>query len=297
MRLPGDVSSTSQLWDLLIEGRSTHGGTPSSRYNSSSFYHPNPEQPGGINSEGGYFINEDPRLFDNGFFGINNMEAKYMDPQQRKLLEVVFESFENAGVSLDDISDSKTGCYVANFTFDYYLMQSKDAEAFHRYSATGMGNTILANRVSHVFNMKGPSLVLDTACSSSIYSLHVACAALRSGECDAAVVAGANLIQSPESHQSSVKAGILSGTSTCHTFDSSADGYGRAEGVGALYIKKLSRAIQDGDPIRCVIRGSAVNRSVSMVMTVRNDRNNRLTFPVMAKRWASRFQVLMDKNQ
>ena len=103
------------------------------------------------------------------------------------------------------------------------------------------------------------SLVLDTACSSSLYCLHVACAALENYECDAAIVAGANLIQSAEQHIATMKAGVLSATSTCHTFDTSADGYGRADGVGALYVKRLRDAISDGDPIRSVIRGTAVN--------------------------------------
>lgn len=200
-------------------------------------------------------------MFDNSFFGINNLEAKYMDPQQRKLLEVVFECFESAGAPLHELSGANVGCYVANFTNDFPIMQNKDAENFHRYSATGLGPTILANRISHVFNLQGPSYVLDTACSSSLYALHSACAALDAGECESAVVAGANLVQSPEAHLGAVKAGILSGTSTCHSFDASADGYGRAEGVGALYLKKLSDAIRDNDPIRSVIRGTAVNRS------------------------------------
>ena len=103
------------------------------------------------------------------------------------------------------------------------------------------------------------SLVIDTACSSSLYCLHVACAALKNKECDGAIVAGANLIQTPEQHLATMKAGVLSPTSTCHTFDASADGYGRADGIGALYVKKLSAAIRDGDPIRSIIRGSAIN--------------------------------------
>ena len=215
-----------------------------------------------MNATGGYFIDEDIRLFENSFFDINNMEAKYIDPQQRKLLEVVYECFESASAPLHKLSGANIGCYVANFTTDYQLIQSKDPEYFHRYSATGMGLSILANRISHVFNLTGPSLVLDTACSSSLYCLHTACAALNAEECDAAIVAGANLIQSPELHLAAVKAGILSGTSTCHTFDACADGYGRAEGVGALLLKRLSDAIRDKDPIRSVIRGTAVNRSV-----------------------------------
>lgn len=101
--------------------------------------------------------------------------------------------------------------------------------------------------------------MLDTACSSSLYCLHVACTALENRECDAAVVAGANLIQSPEQHLGTMKAGVLSSTSTCHTFSDEADGYGRADGIGSLFIKRLSDAIRDNDPVRAVIRGTAIN--------------------------------------
>lgn len=183
-----------------------------------------------------------------------------MDPQQRKLLEVVHECFENAGIPLDKLSGANVGCYVANFTSDFQQLQVKDPESFHRYSATGMGLTILANRLSHVFDLRGPSMVLDTACSSSLYSLHIACTALITGECDGAIIAGANLIQSPEVHMATVKTGVISGTSQCHTFDASADGYGRGEGVGAIYLKRLSDALRDGDTVRSVIRGTAANR-------------------------------------
>ncbi|ERF76568.1 hypothetical protein EPUS_05841 [Endocarpon pusillum Z07020] len=185
LRLPGSSTDTSKLWDLLLAGKSGHCDTPPSRFNADALYHPDADRPGSINSMGGYFLTEDPRLFDNTFFGINNVEAKYMDLQQRKLLELDFESFENIGVSLQDL-------FGAN-------------------------------------------------------------------ECDSAIVAASNLIQSPDVRLGAGKAGILSPTSTCHTFDSSADGYGRAEGVGALYLKKLSKALAEGDPIRSIIRGIAVN--------------------------------------
>ncbi|RAK98996.1 type I polyketide synthase [Aspergillus ibericus CBS 121593] len=187
------------------------------------------------------------------------MEAKYMDPQQRKLLEVVFECFESAGLLLENLSGANIGCYVGNFTVDFQLMQLRDAEYMHRYTATGMGTSILGNRISHVFNLKGPSLVLDTACSSSLYCLHIACMALQAGECDGAIVAGANLIQTPEQHLATMKAGVLSPNSTCRPFSDAADGYGRADGVGALYVKRLGDALRDGDPIRSIIRASAIN--------------------------------------
>ena len=218
-RLPGNVDSPSSLWKLLEEERSGQCDVPESRFNIDAFYEPgSSEVPGGMNMKGGYFIKEDIREFDNEFFGILNAEATYMDPQQRKLLEVVFESFESAGISLDQVSGSDTGCYVCNFSSDYIVMQTKDPEYMDRYSATGMGATILGNRISHTFNMLGPSQVIDTACSSSLYCLNSACAALESRDCNAAVVAGANLIQSIEQHLGMMKAGVLSPTSTCHTF-------------------------------------------------------------------------------
>lgn len=218
-RLPGDVDSPSALWRFLEDENSGQCDVPESRFNINAFYEPGgAEMPGGMNMKGGYFIKEDIRYFDNEFFGIPNAEATYMDPQQRKLLEVVFESFEAAGVSLNQVSGSDTGCFVCNFSNDYIVMQTKDPEYMSRYSATGMGATILGNRVSHTFNMLGPSQVIDTACSSSLYCLNAACAALESRDCNAAVVAGANLIQSIEQHLGMMKAGVLSPTSTCHTF-------------------------------------------------------------------------------
>ncbi|KAI9690135.1 MAG: Type I Iterative PKS [Bathelium mastoideum] len=258
-RLPGGVHSPSSLWDLLIEGRSGHGPLPPSRYNAKGFYDAKPDMSDSISAPSGYFLNTDSRLFDNNFFGINNLEAKYMDPQQRQLLEVVYESFENAGITLDKLSSANVGCYVANFLADYQLAQSKGPELFHRYSATGMGITLLSNRISHAFNLKGPSVTLDTACSASLYALHMACAALARRECDAAIVAGANLIHSPESNIAISKTGFTSPDGICHTFDEKASGYGRAEGVGALFLKRLDDAIKDGDPIRSVVRGTAVN--------------------------------------
>ena len=113
-----------------------------------------------MNTIGGYFIDDDIQLFDNDFFGINKIEASYMDPQQRKLLEVVYECLESSGISLEKVSGTNVGCYVGNFTYDFSIMQNRDSENLHRYSATGMGATILANRISHVFNLEGPRYVV-----------------------------------------------------------------------------------------------------------------------------------------
>ncbi|ERF74608.1 hypothetical protein EPUS_00738 [Endocarpon pusillum Z07020] len=259
-RLPGEVKSAANLWDLLISKKSSHSRVPAERWNIDAFYHPNDnEKIGTMSMDSGYFIHEDLRKFENSFFGINNIEATFMDPQQRKLLEVVYECLESAGVPLDQVNGANIGTYVGSFTLDYWMMQTREPDYLHRYHATGMGTTILANRISHALNLRGPSFTLDTGCSASLYALHQACTALDAGECNAAIVAASDLLQSPEQQLGTMKAGVLSPTGTCHTFDETADGYGRADGLGALYIKKSSKAIADGDPIRSIIRGTAVN--------------------------------------
>nr|ART35008.1 polyketide synthase [Fusarium bulbicola] len=261
-RLPGDVGSPSDFWKLMMEKRS--GQTPkvpASRFNIDAHFHPNNDRPGSFGVLGGYFINETLQEFDPGFFGITPVEATWMDPQQRKLLEVVYESFESAGLTLDQLSGSDTACFMATFTADFQQMSFKEPSFRHSLAATGVDPGLLSNRVSHVFNLRGPSIVVNTACSSSVYALHNACNALRTRECSAAVVGGSNLILTVDQHMNTAKLGVLSPTSTCHTFNSYANGYGRAEGVGAIYLKRLSDAVRDGDPIRGVIRSSATNNN------------------------------------
>ncbi|KAI1817433.1 polyketide synthase [Poronia punctata] len=259
--LPGDIHSPSELWNFLVEQRSAQGPVPPERYNIDGFYNAQGNRSGTTNVPGGYFLKEDVRQFDNAFFGINNLEATYMDPQQRKLLEVVYECLASSGTTMENVAGSMTGVYVANFSVDYQPIQTRDPDYLHRYVATGSGATIMSNRISHVFNLHGPSFTIDTACSSSIYALHQALNALKTNDCDSVIVASSNLILSPELHIAAAKSGVLSPTATCHSFDASADGYGRAEGVNAIYVKRLSAAIRDGNPIRAIIRGSAVNAS------------------------------------
>ena len=156
-RLPGEIKSASNLWELLMENRSGHSDIPASRWNIEAFYHPNgAEKIGTMNMKSGYFIHEDLRKFENSFFGINNIEATFMDPQQRKLLEVVYECLENAGVPLEQISNTNIGTFVGSFTLDYWMMQTREPDYLHRYHATGMGTTILSNRISHALNLLGP---------------------------------------------------------------------------------------------------------------------------------------------
>lgn len=246
------------MWDFLQAKQDAYRDFPKDRINVDAFYHGKKGRPGSFYSRGGCFLNS-PKDFDHTFFGINPQEASSIDPAQRKLLETVYEAIESSGTPLERISGSQTGCFVGNFNYDHQLMQYRDAEYPEMYGISGGGLAILSNRINYVFNLKGPSMTLDTACSSSMYALHWACSAIHNGDCSGAIVAGANLILTPECQIFSSVLGALSPTSRCHTFDASADGYARAEGIGALYIKRLHDAIIDGDPIRAVIRSTAVN--------------------------------------
>jgi acyl transferase domain-containing protein len=254
-----DVKSPSALWDFLASKKDAYGEFPKDRININAWYHPDTDHPGAFYSRGGCFLKEDPRKFDHTFFGINPQEATALDPAQRKLLEVVYEAFESAGVPLEKLSGSDTGVYVGNFNFDHQLMQYRDLEYPQPYCSTGGGIAILSNRISYVFNLHGPSLTLDTACSSSMYALHLAASAIHAGEISSAIVAGSNLILSPEAQVFTSALGAVSKSSKSRTFDAAADGYARADGVGALYVKSLKQAITDNDPIRAIIRATAIN--------------------------------------
>ncbi|KAK2039664.1 ketoacyl-synt-domain-containing protein [Colletotrichum somersetense] len=259
-RLPGQVDSESSFWQMLVDKRT--GQTPKvpeSRFNVDAHYHEKLDRPGSFNVPGGYFLDGRPEDFDPTFFNITPVEAQWLDPQQRKTLEVCYEALVSAGITLERIAGSNTAVFVGSFTADYQQMSTRDTDFRHNYAATGVDPGIISNRIGHMFNLRGPSFTINTACSSSVYAIHNACHALRMRDCDAAITAGVNLILTVDQHMNTAKLGILSPTSTCHTFDASADGYGRAEGAGALFLKRLSDAIRDGDPIRGVIRSSAVN--------------------------------------
>ncbi|KAH6651430.1 hypothetical protein BKA67DRAFT_537308 [Truncatella angustata] len=258
-RWAGGVRDAPGLWDLLRSNRDGWKEFADPRFSNKGFYHPNQDRAGSMRTRGGFLVEEDARLFDHSFFGIIGREVETMDPSQRKLLEVVYEAFESGGETLDSISNTRTGVYIGNFALDHLLIQARDWESPKPYAATGADTSILANRISYIFNLHGPSLTTNTACSSSMYALHMAVSAIRSGDCDGAIVAAANWISDPSMQFVLDKLGALSPTSRCHTFDASADGYARGEGYAALYLKKSSVAILDGLPIRAMIRGTAIN--------------------------------------
>ena len=197
-RLPGGVNDPEKLWTMLIEGRDGWSETPADRYNWKSFYHPEPGMQASSNHRGGHYIDQDIAAFDAKFFNISTIEAHSMDPAQRLLLELSYETLENAGCPLASIRGSRTGVYIAHFGDDYSRISSRDPLDVPKNFLTGCGQAILANRISYVFDLKGPSLVVDTACSGSMVALHQACSALRSREIDMALTGAANLLMDPD---------------------------------------------------------------------------------------------------
>ncbi|KAB8291229.1 hypothetical protein EYC80_009916 [Monilinia laxa] len=258
-RWPGGVSNLPDFWDLLKNRIDAWREFDDPRFSSRGFHHPNSDRPGGFSMKGGFLAEEDPRLFDHSFFGMTGLEVETLDPSQRKLLEVSYEAIENAGETWDSISGTRTGVFVGNFCLDHWMIQSRDWDNPRPYAFTGAGTSILANRISYIFNLQGPSLTVDTACSSSMYAFHLAVNAIRSGDCDSAIVASANWIADPGVQIALDKLGALSASSRCHTFDVRAEGYARGEGFGAIYLKRPSLAIVDKSPIRAMIRGTAIN--------------------------------------
>ncbi|RYP70067.1 hypothetical protein DL771_005684 [Monosporascus sp. 5C6A] len=258
-RWPGGVRDSPGLWELLRNKRFGYRDYGDHRFSSQGFYHLHADRPGSVSTRGGFLLTEDARLFEPSFFGIQPLEVETMDASQRKLLEVIYEAFENAGETWDQFSGSKTGVFVGNFTTEHTVIQSRDSDHPRPYVTTGSSLSLLSNRISYIFNLKGPSLTIDTACSSSMYALHLAINAMRNGDCDSAIIAASNWIIDPTMQIMMNKLGALSSTPACHTFDEAADGYARGEGFAAIYLKRTSVAVLEGSPIRAVIRGTAIN--------------------------------------
>lgn len=259
-RFPGGSSSPSKLWELLRDPQDVLSEFPPGRLNLARFYNENGEYHGSTDvMNKSYLLSEDPRLFDASFFNINPVEADGMDPQQRMLLETVYEALESAGCTLEQIQGSMASVYVGLMNADYSDIQWRDTETMPSYIATGTARSILSNRISYFFDLKGPSMTIDTACSSSLVALHQAVQSLRNGESATAIVAGANLLLDPSMYVAESKLHMLSPGSRCRMWDESADGYARGEGFAALFLKRLSDALEAGDHIECVVRETGVN--------------------------------------
>lgn len=259
-RLPGAANTPSKLWDLLKAPRDVLKEFPPERLSTAGFYNENGDMRGRANvRHKSYLLEEDVRHFDNAFFHINPNEAADMDPQQRILLEIVYEAFEAAGWSLSDVDGSQTSVHVGVMTDDYLLIQARDPDTLGGRAATGVSRAIIANRLSYAFNLRGASLALDTACSSSLVALHMAVQGLHRGEATQAVVAGTSLLMDSAMYIMGSSMHMFSPESRCRMWDKDANGYARGEGCAAVVLKTLTQAIRDNDHIECIIRGTGVN--------------------------------------
>lgn len=232
---------------------------PVNRWNTDAFHHPGRNKPQTIASRGAHFLKRDVTAFDAAFFNINTSEALALDPQQRCVMEVTYEALESAGITIDAVSGSRTGCYVGSSSSDYRDSIARDTETSPRYAALGINTEMLSNRTSWFYNLKGPSMTIATACSSSLVAIHMACQGLLAGETDMAVAGGVNLMLNPEFSIYLSGMTMISPEGHCKSFDASGDGYARGEGCGMVVLKRLDDAIRDNDPIRAIIRGTGVN--------------------------------------
>ncbi|KAI9170607.1 Lovastatin diketide synthase LovF 15 [Paramyrothecium foliicola] len=258
LRLPGGSSTPQQFWDFLVNKGDARGPVPSSRYNVSA-YHETSKRPTTVATEYGYFLDDEVKLsaMDTSRFSMSRVELEYADPQQRRLLEVVSEAFDDAGEA--NFRGKKIGCYFGNMNEDWGEMMNRDPLWHGPNKIDGYQDWMLANRISYEFGLNGPSVTVRTACSSALMGLSDACAAIQRGICEGAIVAGGNLVLAPGTTQSMTEKGILSPEGSCKSFSADADGYARGEAFTAVFLKPLDAAIRDGNPIRGVIRAAVAN--------------------------------------
>lgn len=258
-RFPGGVTTPEGLWEYLRGGNNAVQEIPASRWDMDAHYDPAPGKPGKMYTRHGYFI-EEIAGFDREFFNIGPAEAEAMDPQHRLLLETSWEALEYAGLSPVELRGSNTGIFIGAMNSDYSHYSVQSLDAINMYTAITNGNGIAAGRLAHNFGFQGPAIAIDTLCSSSLVSVHLAMRSLQNKECDLALAGGINLLVTPSMFVATCAANMLSTDGLCKTFDESADGYARGEGCGMIALKRLSDAQRDNDRVLAVIRGSAVNQ-------------------------------------
>ena len=274
MRLPGKIKNADDLWNVLVNGIDCIEEIPANRWDKDALFDPDPNAPGKLYIKEGGFI-EDIEYLDGPFFNISPIELESTDPQQRMLLEVTHEAFENAGIDVNSLIGSDTGVFIGIDNVDYEARQirSKDYKLISGYCYTGTGPTGASGRISYTMGLRGPCMTIDTACSSALTCTHVAMQALRNKDCKIAVVGAASIISEPDQSLNFCRLGALSPEARCKSFDDAANGYIRSEGVCAMIIKRLSDAQKDGDNILAIIKGSAVNQ---------DGKSKRLTAPSTA---------------
>lgn len=260
-RLPGNVYGPEQLWEFLLSRRDGIIEVPPDRWGLDRYYDPDPDMPGRMYTRSGGFLQSSLWDFDAEFFGLSPREASIMDPQQRLLLEVSQEAMDDAGVS-GRVGGRQVGVYVGASAADNMILRTGFMSRWSVDAHSSMASTftMISNRVSYVFDLRGPSMTIDTACSSSLVALHEAYQAMARGEIELALVGGVNAMLLPEVFIGLCKSRFLAPDGHCKTFDAAADGYARGEGAGVLVLKPLADATRDQDRIYAVLRGTGVNQ-------------------------------------
>ncbi|EJP67836.1 polyketide synthase, putative [Beauveria bassiana ARSEF 2860] len=257
-RLPGGIENPEQLWTFLTNKQDGRSRVPESRYNTDGFSSTR-SKPGATRTDYGYFIDDNLRGFDASRFHMSVKELERCDPQQRLLLQVSQECIDDAGEM--GTSGRRIGVYVGDMQRGWSDVYEKETQNYGTYHLLGLDDFALANRVSYEMNLKGPSVTVRTACASSLSALSGACRAIATGECDGAIVGGVSIIMGPTTSIQVGEQGALSPDGSCKSFSANANGYARAEGVSTIYIKPLSAALRDGNPVRAIIRAAATSHN------------------------------------
>lgn len=258
-RLPGGIESPDELWEALLRGDDKVTVIPRDRWDAEEFYDPEPGVPGRSVSKWGAFL-DDVAGFDADFFGISDREATAIDPQHRLMLETAWEAIEHAGIDPKTLAGSLTGVFLGMTHADYQLVAA-DAHAIEGpYGFTGNNYSMASGRIAYHLGAHGPALTVDSACSSSLLAVHLACRSLHEGESDAVLAGGVNILLEPRKMSSGSAQGMLSPTGRCHAFDVDADGFVSAEAAVILVLKRLDDAQRDGDRILATVLGTASNQ-------------------------------------